>query len=71
MRLGTQAVIDALAEATELGATTIIGGGDSATAAKKCGKEEKISFISTGGGASIELLQGNVLPGLVALSDKE
>jgi len=66
---GTKAVMDAVVEATKRGATTIIGGGDTATCAAKWGTEDKISHVSTGGGASLELLEGKVLPGVAALSD--
>ena len=54
--------------ATEAGSTTIIGGGDTATCAKKWGAEDKVSHVSTGGGASLELLEGKALPGVMALS---
>ena len=65
------AMVDAVVKATEAGAITIIGGGDSATAAKKAKATNKISHVSTGGGASLELLQGDPLPGVVRLSDKK
>ncbi|WP_305040990.1 phosphoglycerate kinase [Geoalkalibacter sp.] len=64
---GTFAVARALAESQ---ATTIIGGGDSVSAVKKSGLEERMTHISTGGGASLELLEGKVLPGVAALTDK-
>jgi phosphoglycerate kinase len=68
---GTKAVMDAVVAATGKGAVTIIGGGDTATAAAKYGTEEKVSHVSTGGGASLELLEGKELPGVTALSDAE
>ncbi|KAI9555423.1 hypothetical protein GHT06_017938 [Daphnia sinensis] len=66
---GTKAVMDAVVLATQNGATTIIGGGDTATCAAKWGTEDKVSHVSTGGGASLELLEGKVLPGVAALTD--
>ncbi|XP_070197995.1 phosphoglycerate kinase 1-like isoform X2 [Littorina saxatilis] len=66
---GTKAVMASVVDATARGATTIIGGGDTATCAAKFGTEEKVSHVSTGGGASLELLEGKTLPGVAALSD--
>jgi phosphoglycerate kinase len=67
---GSKAVGQAVAEATGRGAVTIIGGGDTATAALQFGLTDKVSHVSTGGGASLELLEGKELPGVTALSDK-
>ncbi|MBU45243.1 MAG: phosphoglycerate kinase [Spirochaetaceae bacterium] len=68
--VGTFAVAGALARATEAGATTIIGGGDSAAAIEKANLEDKVSHVSTGGGASLELLEGKTLPGVDTLDGK-
>merc|ERR1712151_1019707 len=67
---GTKALLEAEAETTSKGNIGIIGGGDSATAAAKWNMEDKVSFVSTGGGASLELLEGKILPGVNALDDK-
>lgn len=67
---GTKATLDVAVKAAESGKIVIIGGGDTATVAKKYGVEEKLSHVSTGGGASLELLEGKELPGVTALSSK-
>jgi len=66
---GTKTVMDKVVETTKNGATTIIGGGDTATCCAKWKTEDKVSHVSTGGGASLELLEGKTLPGVAALSD--
>ena len=66
---GTKAVLKAVVEATAAGATSVIGGGDSVSAAKKFAKAEDFTHVSTGGGASLEFIEGKTLPGVAALDD--
>merc|ERR1711998_542776 len=64
---GTKGLMDDIVAVTKSGAVTVIGGGDTATACKKYKTEDKVSHCSTGGGASLELLEGKELPGVTAL----
>ena len=70
-QVGTRAILDAVAAAKERGALVVIGGGDCAACAMQWGYTDKISHISTGGGASLQLLEGGEMPGLSHLSDKQ
>ena len=66
---GTRAVAEALAEATAAGTFTLVGGGDSLAALAATGLSDRVSYISTGGGAMLEYLEGQVLPGIAAIQD--
>merc|ERR1719487_1239962 len=66
---GTKSMMDTIVEVTKEGTVTVIGGGDTATCCKKYDTEDKVTHCSTGGGASLELLEGKPLPGIAALTD--
>merc|ERR1711972_652094 len=66
---GTKSMMDRIVQVTSAGAVSVIGGGDTATACKKYNTVDKVSHCSTGGGASLELLEGKVLPGVAALDE--
>jgi phosphoglycerate kinase len=66
---GTITLGEQIAEATRLGAFSLVGGGDSVAAVKQFGLEDKMSYVSTGGGAMLEMLEGRVLPGIAAIID--
>ena len=66
---GTKALGDSIAEATKNGAFSLVGGGDSVAAVKQFGFENKVSYVSTGGGAMLESLEGKILPGIAAISE--
>jgi len=67
---GSKAVLDGLIDITQKGAHSIVGGGDTASCVAKFGGDDKMTHVSTGGGASLELLEGKQLPGVVALSER-
>jgi phosphoglycerate kinase len=65
---GTKAIADALVNATQKGAFTLVGGGDSVAAINKYDMSDKVSYVSTGGGAMLEYLEGKALPGIAAIA---
>lgn len=68
---GTKGLVDSLAQITLDGTITVVGGGDSVAALEQFGKSDVVTYISTGGGACLELLEGKILPGVAAISDIE
>ena len=66
---GTKALGDSISEATKNGAFSLVGGGDSVAAVKQFGFEQKVSYVSTGGGAMLESLEGKILPGIAAITN--
>src|SRR6476469_2685966 len=67
---GTKTIATAVAEATQKGAFSLVGGGDSVAAVNQCGYTDKVSYVSTGGGAMLEYFEGKELPGIAAINEK-